>query len=99
MKLKTIAPALLMTTLPVNGTTCPKNIPLTIKKPKFEINLLDSFCKQKDDSLFNSNFISQQNDSLKTPFENIDLSMFELWCPEKNWQELMKISVEELYNA
>lgn len=36
---------------------------------------------------------------LKTPFENIDLSMFELWCPEKNWQELMKISVEELYNA
>src|SRR5574344_2525595 len=70
MKLKTIAPALLMTTLPANATTCPKNIPLTIKKPEFEINLLDSFCKEKDDSIFKAHFISQQNESVKTPFEN-----------------------------
>lgn len=34
---------------------------------------------------------------LRTPFEEIDLSMFDLWSPDKKWQELMKIAVEELY--
>ena len=33
---------------------------------------------------------------LRTPFEQIDLSLFDVWCPSKNWQELMKISIEEL---
>ena len=36
---------------------------------------------------------------LKTPFENIDLSIFNIWNPDKTWQELMKISYEELYKA
>ncbi len=36
---------------------------------------------------------------LKTPFEEIDLSMFNIWSPDKTWQELMKISFEELYKA
>ncbi len=35
---------------------------------------------------------------LKTPFEDINLSMFDIWTPSKNWQELMKISYEELEN-
>jgi protein tyrosine phosphatase (PTP) superfamily phosphohydrolase (DUF442 family) len=34
---------------------------------------------------------------LKTPFEEIDLSIFNIWKPEENWQELMKISLDELY--
>lgn len=34
---------------------------------------------------------------LKTPFEQIDLSIFNKWKPEQNWQELMKISLDELY--
>ncbi|PHO10208.1 hypothetical protein CPG37_05925 [Malaciobacter canalis] len=33
---------------------------------------------------------------LKTPFEQIDLSMFDFWTPNTQWQELMKISFEEL---
>lgn len=36
---------------------------------------------------------------LKTPFENIDLSMFEHWTPNERWQELMKIDYDELYKA
>lgn len=36
---------------------------------------------------------------LKTPFENIDLSIFNIWNPDKNWQELMKITLEDLYKA
>lgn len=36
---------------------------------------------------------------LRTPFEEIDLSMFDLWSPEKKWQELMKIAIEELYKV
>ncbi len=36
---------------------------------------------------------------LKTPFENINLSMFDIWTPSKKWQELMKISLEELQNS
>lgn len=33
---------------------------------------------------------------LQTPFENVDLSMFEQWSPDENWQKLMKIDIEEL---
>ncbi|RXK00422.1 hypothetical protein CRU98_04485 [Arcobacter sp. CECT 8986] len=33
---------------------------------------------------------------LKTPFEQIDLSVFDMWTPSKKWQDLMKISFEEL---
>lgn len=33
---------------------------------------------------------------LRTPFEKIDLSIFDIWCPSKNWQELMKIGIEDL---
>ena len=36
---------------------------------------------------------------LKTPFENIDLSIFNIWNPDKSWQELMKITLEDLYKA
>lgn len=36
---------------------------------------------------------------LNTPFEEIDLSIFEEWMPEKHWQELMKVELEELYKA
>lgn len=36
---------------------------------------------------------------LRTPFEEINLSMFDLWSPDKKWQELMKIAIEELYNV
>lgn len=33
---------------------------------------------------------------LNTPFEDIDVSMFEQWSPSSKWQELMKISFKEL---
>lgn len=36
---------------------------------------------------------------LHTPFEQIDLSIFEIWKPNLVWQELMKVSIEELYKA
>lgn len=36
---------------------------------------------------------------LKTAFEQIDLSMFELWSPNSSWQRLMKASYEELQKA
>lgn len=36
---------------------------------------------------------------LKTPFEQIDLSMFDEWTPNENYRELMKISFEELKKA
>ncbi|RXJ88064.1 protein tyrosine phosphatase family protein [Arcobacter sp. CECT 8985] len=33
---------------------------------------------------------------LKTPFDQIDLSLLDVWTPSPKWQELMKISFEEL---
>lgn len=33
---------------------------------------------------------------LQTPFDNINLTMMEEWSPSEAWQELMKISFEEL---
>ena len=33
---------------------------------------------------------------LKTPFDNINLSMMQEWSPSKVWQELMKTSFEQL---
>ncbi|QKF81741.1 protein tyrosine phosphatase family protein [Halarcobacter ebronensis] len=33
---------------------------------------------------------------LNTPFENIDLSVFDEWTPSQQWQDLMKSSYEEL---
>lgn len=33
---------------------------------------------------------------LQTPFDEVDLSMFEQWSPDENWQRLMKIDIEEL---
>ncbi len=36
---------------------------------------------------------------LRTPFEEIDLSIFEKWQPSLVWQELMKVSLEDLYKA
>ena len=36
---------------------------------------------------------------LKTPFDDIDLSMFEQWGPDSKWQELIKIDFDELYQA
>ena len=36
---------------------------------------------------------------LQTPFDDIDLSMFELWSPNQTWQSLMKVDYEELKKA
>lgn len=36
---------------------------------------------------------------LKTAFDDIDLSMFEEWGPDEKWQEIMKVSFEELQKA
>lgn len=36
---------------------------------------------------------------LKTPFEQINLSLLEKWCPNENWQELLKVSYEKLLKA
>ncbi len=33
---------------------------------------------------------------LKTPFENINLEVFEEWSPDENWQKIMKTTPEEL---
>lgn len=33
---------------------------------------------------------------LKTPFENINLEVFEKWSPDEKWQEIMKTSLDEL---
>ena len=34
---------------------------------------------------------------LHTPFEQIDLSIFDMWQPSLAWQELMKVQLEDLY--
>lgn len=36
---------------------------------------------------------------LNTPFDDIDISMFNVWSPTPIWQELMKVSIEDLYKA
>ena len=36
---------------------------------------------------------------LHTPFEQIDLSIFDMWQPSLVWQELMKVELEDLYKA
>ena len=36
---------------------------------------------------------------VRTPFEEIDLSIFDKWQPSLVWQELMKVSLEDLYKA
>lgn len=36
---------------------------------------------------------------LHTPFEQIDLSIFDIWQPSLIWQELMKVQLEDLYKA
>ena len=36
---------------------------------------------------------------LHTPFEEIDLSIFNIWKPSLIWQELMKVSIEDLSKA
>ncbi len=33
---------------------------------------------------------------LKTPFENIDLSIFEEWSPSNVWQDIMKVKYEDI---
>ncbi|WP_320033698.1 protein tyrosine phosphatase family protein [Halarcobacter sp.] len=33
---------------------------------------------------------------LNTPFEQIDLSIFDEWTPSKQWQDLMKCSIDKL---
>lgn len=32
----------------------------------------------------------------QTPFDEIDLTLLEEWCPDTKWQELMKITPDEL---
>lgn len=36
---------------------------------------------------------------LRTPFEQIDLSIFDVWSPSLAWQELMKVNLEDLYKV
>jgi protein tyrosine phosphatase (PTP) superfamily phosphohydrolase (DUF442 family) len=36
---------------------------------------------------------------LRTPFEQIDLSIFDIWSPSLPWQELMKVNLEDLYKV
>ncbi|PUE63361.1 protein tyrosine phosphatase family protein [Arcobacter caeni] len=36
---------------------------------------------------------------LNTPFEEIDLTIFDIWKPSLIWQELMKVSIEDLSKA
>ena len=36
---------------------------------------------------------------LHTPFEEIDLSIFDIWKPSLIWQALMKVSIEDLSKA
>jgi protein tyrosine phosphatase (PTP) superfamily phosphohydrolase (DUF442 family) len=36
---------------------------------------------------------------LHTPFEQIDLSIFDKWQPSLVWQELMKVQLEDLYKV
>ena len=36
---------------------------------------------------------------LRTPFEYIDLSIFDIWSPSLPWQELMKVNLEDLYKV
>ena len=36
---------------------------------------------------------------LHTLFEQIDLSIFDIWQPSLVWQELMKVQLEDLYKA
>ncbi len=33
---------------------------------------------------------------LQTPFDNIDLSVFEEWSPDEQWQEIMKTPFEDV---
>lgn len=33
---------------------------------------------------------------LQTPFDNIDLSVFEEWSPDEQWQEIMKTPFEDI---
>jgi protein tyrosine phosphatase (PTP) superfamily phosphohydrolase (DUF442 family) len=36
---------------------------------------------------------------LNTPFENVDLSIFDIWAPTLPWQTLMKVSLDDLYKV
>lgn len=36
---------------------------------------------------------------LKTPFDNIDLSMFEQWGPNEIWQSIIKVDIDEVKKA
>ncbi len=36
---------------------------------------------------------------LRTPFEHIDLSIFDIWSPSLAWQQIMKVDIEELYKV
>lgn len=36
---------------------------------------------------------------LQTPFDDIDISLFEEWSPDIKWQEIIKISYEEIKKA
>ena len=36
---------------------------------------------------------------LQTPFDDIDISLFQEWLPDTKWQEIIKISLEEIKKA
>lgn len=83
------------------------HIPVNFEEPKISdlkifLNLLESLKSKKvwihcaKNYRVSAFMYVYHKYTLRTPFEQIDLSLFDVWCPSKNWQELMKISIEEL---
>lgn len=86
------------------------HIPVDIDKPKIEdlklfLNIMQALASNKilvhcEKNYRVSAFMYVLHKYiLKTPFDEINLSMFEEWCPNTKWQELMKITIEQLEKA
>ena len=87
---------------------CYFHIPVDFENPKIEdlkkfINILQAFKNNKVWIHCSKNYrvsafmYVYHKYILRTPFEKIDISIFELWSPNHTWQNLMKISYEELF--
>lgn len=83
------------------------HIPVDMINPKLQnlkdfLNIMESFKGKKilvhcDENYVTSAFMYVYHKYyLKTPFNDIDLSLLEQWCPNKNWQELLKMDISEL---
>ena len=87
---------------------CYIHIPVDFENPKIEdlkkfINILQAFKNNKVWIHCSKNYrvsafmYVYHKYILRTPFEKIDISIFELWSPNQNWQNLMKIGYKELF--